>query len=277
MQGASAAGDGRAMVRGSCRRGAERAGAVRSVWECGPAATLATDARRAPDRARCVRAMGTRVRGHAPNGSFRGPARETTIRACRCLPRLAGPAAPPVSASSARWGSASSSSPRLPPSCTYVFGQNFMDRFMPTGRATTYELVIGALAWTFALTAPAGFGLVGIARLVDRLRPLARSPAAHHPGRPPAPRDRRRPRRRDQRPPAGWLARPARARDRPVRRRGHRGAAAARRRSCRGASGAGRSASATATSGRSRTRWSARPTTPSASGRGCRPTTATTS
>ncbi|HUG30147.1 MAG TPA: hypothetical protein VMQ65_06530 [Candidatus Limnocylindria bacterium] len=54
-----------------------------------------------------------------------------------------------------------------------VFGENFVDRFMPTGRPTTYELVAGALAWTFALTAPAGFGLVGIARLVtayDRFR-----------------------------------------------------------------------------------------------------------
>jgi hypothetical protein len=54
-----------------------------------------------------------------------------------------------------------------------VFGENFVDRFMPTGRPTTYELIAGALAWTFALTAPAGFGLVGIARLVtahDRWR-----------------------------------------------------------------------------------------------------------
>jgi hypothetical protein len=47
-----------------------------------------------------------------------------------------------------------------------VFGANFLDRFMPTGRPTTYELVAGALAWTFALTAPAGFGLVGVARIV---------------------------------------------------------------------------------------------------------------
>ncbi|HXG26350.1 MAG TPA: hypothetical protein VNL94_05805 [Candidatus Binatia bacterium] len=46
-----------------------------------------------------------------------------------------------------------------------VFGANFLDRFMPTGRPTTFELVSGALAWTFALTAPAGFGLVGLARL----------------------------------------------------------------------------------------------------------------
>jgi hypothetical protein len=54
-----------------------------------------------------------------------------------------------------------------------VFGENFVDRFMPTGRPTTYELVAGALAWTFALTAPAGFGLVGVARLMtayDRWR-----------------------------------------------------------------------------------------------------------
>jgi hypothetical protein len=54
-----------------------------------------------------------------------------------------------------------------------VFGENFVDRFMPTGRPSTYELVAGALAWTFALTAPAGFGLVGVARLVtayDRWR-----------------------------------------------------------------------------------------------------------
>ncbi|HUQ42851.1 MAG TPA: hypothetical protein VM451_00365 [Candidatus Limnocylindria bacterium] len=54
-----------------------------------------------------------------------------------------------------------------------VFGQNLMDRFMPTGRLSTYELIVGALAWTFALTAPAGFGLVGVARLAtaaDRMR-----------------------------------------------------------------------------------------------------------
>ncbi len=54
-----------------------------------------------------------------------------------------------------------------------VFVANFLDRFMPTGRPTTFELVSGALAWTFALTAPAGFGLVGLARLAtafDRWR-----------------------------------------------------------------------------------------------------------
>ena len=39
-----------------------------------------------------------------------------------------------------------------------VFIGNFLDRFMPVGRPSTYELVAGALAWTFALTAPAGGG-----------------------------------------------------------------------------------------------------------------------
>lgn len=47
-----------------------------------------------------------------------------------------------------------------------VFLGNVLDRFMPVGRPSTYELVAGALAWTFALTAPAGFGLVGLARIV---------------------------------------------------------------------------------------------------------------
>jgi len=54
-----------------------------------------------------------------------------------------------------------------------VFGDHFLDRFMTTGRPSTSELVAGALAWTFALTAPAGFGLVGVSRLVvafDRWR-----------------------------------------------------------------------------------------------------------
>jgi hypothetical protein len=54
-----------------------------------------------------------------------------------------------------------------------VFGQNLMTRFMPTGRLSTSDLVVGGLAWTFALTAPAGFGLIGVARLAtafDRWR-----------------------------------------------------------------------------------------------------------
>ena len=48
-----------------------------------------------------------------------------------------------------------------------VFIGNFLDRFMPVGRPSTYELVAGALAWTFALTAPAGFGHVGLAPIVS--------------------------------------------------------------------------------------------------------------
>jgi hypothetical protein len=54
-----------------------------------------------------------------------------------------------------------------------VFGLGFLESFVPTGRATTFQLVSGALAWTFALTAPAGFALVGLTRLstaVERAR-----------------------------------------------------------------------------------------------------------
>jgi hypothetical protein len=54
-----------------------------------------------------------------------------------------------------------------------VFGTDFLQAFMPRGRPTTFEQIQGALAWTFALTAPTGFGLVGFARLstaVDRMR-----------------------------------------------------------------------------------------------------------
>jgi len=47
-----------------------------------------------------------------------------------------------------------------------VFGLGFLERFVPSGRATTFQLVAGGLAWTFALTAPPAFGLVGISRLV---------------------------------------------------------------------------------------------------------------
>jgi hypothetical protein len=54
-----------------------------------------------------------------------------------------------------------------------VFGLGFLELFIPSGRATTFQLVAGALAWTFALTAPAGFALVGLTRLstaVERAR-----------------------------------------------------------------------------------------------------------
>lgn len=110
----------------------------------------------------------------APFGSYRGGAQRITI-----------PVMQVIASSHARSGQPSRVGVALPlivgtvlvatsVALLYlVFGQNFVDRFMPTGRPTTYELVAGALAWTFALTAPAGFGLVGVARLVtayDRWR-----------------------------------------------------------------------------------------------------------
>jgi len=54
-----------------------------------------------------------------------------------------------------------------------VVGLGVLERFEPSGRASTVQLLIGALAWTFALTAPPAFGLVGITRLstaIDRAR-----------------------------------------------------------------------------------------------------------
>jgi hypothetical protein len=46
-----------------------------------------------------------------------------------------------------------------------IFGLGFLDRFVPSGQVTTYQLVAGGLAWTFGLTAPSVFGIVGLARL----------------------------------------------------------------------------------------------------------------
>jgi hypothetical protein len=46
-----------------------------------------------------------------------------------------------------------------------VYGTGFLSAFTPTGRATTTQLVIGALAWSFALVAPASFGMLGIVRV----------------------------------------------------------------------------------------------------------------
>ena len=60
-----------------------------------------------------------------------------------------------------------------------VFATEFLGRFTPTGRATASQLMAGALAWTFALTAPAGFGLVGLVRVgsaVDRMSARRRRP-----------------------------------------------------------------------------------------------------
>jgi hypothetical protein len=58
-----------------------------------------------------------------------------------------------------------------------VFAAGWLDQFTPASRPTTYQAVSGALAWAFALTAPAGAGLLGLMRLstaIDRWR--ARQP-----------------------------------------------------------------------------------------------------
>jgi len=60
-----------------------------------------------------------------------------------------------------------------------IFATEFLGQFMPTGRASASQLMAGALAWTFALTAPAGFGLVGLVRLgsaVERAAARRRRP-----------------------------------------------------------------------------------------------------
>ena len=60
-----------------------------------------------------------------------------------------------------------------------VFSTEFLAEFTPSGRASATQLMAGALAWTFALTAPAGFGLVGLVRLgsaVERYSARKRPP-----------------------------------------------------------------------------------------------------
>lgn len=60
-----------------------------------------------------------------------------------------------------------------------LFTTEFLGRFTPSGRATTAQLMTGALAWTFALTAPAGFGLLGLLRVgsaVERMAARRRRP-----------------------------------------------------------------------------------------------------
>jgi hypothetical protein len=58
-----------------------------------------------------------------------------------------------------------------------VFVAGFLDAFTPAGRPTTFQAVSGALAWAFALTAPAGAGLLGLLRLTTGLeRYKARRP-----------------------------------------------------------------------------------------------------
>lgn len=56
-----------------------------------------------------------------------------------------------------------------------VFATEFLGRFMPSGRVTPSQLMVGALAWTFALAAPAGFGLVGLVRVGSTVNRIASS------------------------------------------------------------------------------------------------------
>ncbi len=67
-----------------------------------------------------------------------------------------------------------------------IFGTSFLDRFTPSARPAPAEILAGIAAWSFALTAPAGFGLVGAVRLATvleratyrpRLTPVARQAA----------------------------------------------------------------------------------------------------
>jgi hypothetical protein len=47
-----------------------------------------------------------------------------------------------------------------------TLGTSFLGQFTPVGRASTTQLLAGAIAWSFALTAPAMFGIVGLVRLL---------------------------------------------------------------------------------------------------------------
>ena len=50
-----------------------------------------------------------------------------------------------------------------------VFGTPFLHQFTPSPRPQGMEILTGIAAWSFALTAPAGFGLVGAVRLATVL------------------------------------------------------------------------------------------------------------
>lgn len=65
-----------------------------------------------------------------------------------------------------------------------TLGTTFLERFTPVGRPTTGEMVAGAIAWSFALTAPALFIIVGLIRLLG----VAELLAALRPAMPPAAR-----------------------------------------------------------------------------------------
>lgn len=54
-----------------------------------------------------------------------------------------------------------------------VLGTGFIAAIAPAGRTSTHPLLVAGLAWTFALAAPAAFGLGGIARIGAAVAQLA--------------------------------------------------------------------------------------------------------
>lgn len=54
-----------------------------------------------------------------------------------------------------------------------VFGTGILGAFTPTGRATSTQLAIGALVWTFGLVAPGMFGILGVIRVGSALGSLS--------------------------------------------------------------------------------------------------------
>jgi hypothetical protein len=63
-----------------------------------------------------------------------------------------------------------------------AFATPFIQAFTPAGRPATSQVVVGMLAWAFALIAPATFIIVGVARIVT----VVDSVAASRPRRTPA-------------------------------------------------------------------------------------------
>ncbi len=54
-----------------------------------------------------------------------------------------------------------------------VFGTGVLAALTPDGRATSGQLASGALAWIFGLTAPAAFGILGVARVASAVEGLS--------------------------------------------------------------------------------------------------------